>query len=171
MKRYWYILFLCLASIYACKDKPELLSNVINVSVDLRASPTTLDALNFDLRGVSLKGQAYTLDTTYTEAAGIYNLTNWTETSFQIAEFQVDYDSIQFIQVALGNENSILTNTAGQMDLPLAAGHDGNIIIPYGRYIQDLTDLSIELEFQSEESVLEQTDGTYLLVPKFIILN
>lgn len=129
------------------------------------------DALNLDLRSVSIKGEANTIDTSYSAAAGIYNLKNWTTSSFQIAQFQVDFDSIRYIQIALGDQNDLVINTSGNHDLPLASGNDGNIIIPFGRYIQDITDLSIQLEFQSEESIIELSDGTYLLEPKFIVLN
>lgn len=163
MKQYLFLPLMAaaLCSVMASCQKNE---STPVLRVRLTDAPTALDAVNVDLKQVTVKMEG---DTSRWIAlptkAGIYNLLglqNGVDTL--IAEGQMGEGAIKEIRLVLGSDNSVVAN-GSTFPLTIPSGSESGLKIKVGKQIRNNLD-SLLIDFDAALSVRQESNG-YKLRP------
>ena len=163
------LLITAIASSLGCSDDPQITYNIIPVHVNLKATASDFQSLDIALEGVRIYSQRSSVDSLDTSQAGVQDMTMWESSELRVADFTVTYDSISFIEILFGPDH-VLMQDDQTFNLALQ-GSTNSVKIPVDRYIQDLSEITLQLEFDVNQSVVEQSNQEYVLNPQIVLKN
>ena len=162
MKKITYVLFACLVliGIASCSKKTES----AHLSVQMTDAPANYDAVTIDLQSVEVISDtqgAVTLNTT----AGIYNLLDLSNgISRLIATGDLNVGTVSQIRLILGTNNSVtIAGVVHPLSTP-SASQSGLKLQVHQTFVAGVS-YSILLDFDANQSIVIQGDGSYQLKP------
>ena len=160
--------------LFACEKTPELNTSEsgnegVNVQIKLTDAPIELDAVNIDIQTVTL----YIDEGTHNLAtdAGVYNLLDWQNgLSTALGSEMLEFETLKAIRLVLGENNTVVVD--GVMhELKVPGGQNAGLKVLVGLPSEDLSDMTLTIDFDAEKSVKLLGNGTYMLLPVLKVID
>lgn len=132
--------------------------------VHMTDAPALYKAVNVDVQGVEVTGNGTVHQTNMNP--GIYNLLDLTGgIDTLIASFQLNMPRVEQIRLILGPNNSVVTNYDISHPLSTPSAQQSGLKIQVHQAIQPGIPYNVLLDFDANESVVDQGNGSFSLKP------
>jgi hypothetical protein len=132
--------------------------------VRMTDAPAAYKAVNVDVQAVEITGQGTVHQTNMNP--GIYNLLNFSNgIDTLVASFQLSMPRVEQIRLILGPNNSIVTTDNVSHPLSTPSAQQSGLKIQVHQAIQPGVPYSILLDFDAEQSIVDEGNGNFSLKP------
>jgi len=154
--------------ISACSKKDE--KGTSTLSIRMTDDPANYDAVYIDIEGVEITGEGGAA-TNLNVNAGIYNLLDFANgVDTLIASGDLDAGTISQIRLILGENNSVVVDNVSYPLSTPSAQESGLKLQVHDEFVAGIA-YAILLDFDANESIVEQGNGTYQLKPVIRVVD
>lgn len=158
-------LVLVMLSLQFCKKKDPQPTGTVPCSIRLTDAPGPYSAVNVNIQGVEIKGSGNSAPVLLNVNAGMYNLLDFANgVDTLIATGNLNPTKVSQIRLILGPNNSVVKNG---VTYPLAtpSAEESGLKLQVHHYLQAGVAYQVLLDFDANQSIVEQGNGSYSLKP------